>query len=83
METGHEITYNWHCRQEHPKMVQLYKRGIIHNKLFIPLSNKDFPYEAVYGIKPHRQKITNTEEGTTNQSDEEENYDQETFKLGL
>ena len=35
------------------------------------------PYEAVYGIKPHREKIPSTEESTQNQSEEEENYDQE------
>ena len=48
-----------------------YRRNISYHQAI-----KLTPYQAVYGIKPHREKIPSTEESTQNQS-EEENCDQE------
>ena len=59
-------------------MVQLntreasYRRNISYHRAI-----KLTPCEAVYGIKPHHEKIPSTEESTQNQSEEEENCDQE------
>lgn len=52
-------------------MVPVHERGLIHQKHLIPPNHQSLPYEAVYGIKPHREKLN--EQSKESQSEQEEN----------